>query len=95
MFKVSSQQVKIAAGGSSSRTGTVQFDSFGTKGFEQKDLIKQNISMQLKVMYYTANVDLTSTFGDVKTLTGTISTVDVDVSIIVLLLDGTDANVIR
>ena len=41
---------------------------------------------------YTADVDLTSTFGDVKTLTGTISTVDPDVSPGSIVMDGSDAN---
>ena len=41
---------------------------------------------------YTADVDLTETFGDVKTLTGTISTVDPDVSPGSIVMDGSDAN---
>ena len=41
---------------------------------------------------FTADVDLTSTFGEVKTLTGVISTVDPDQSPGSIVLDGTDSN---
>ena len=41
---------------------------------------------------FTADVDLTSTFGDVKTLTGTISTVGAAASPGNILLDGTDGS---
>ena len=41
---------------------------------------------------YTADVDLTETFGDVKTLTGTISTIDPDASPGSIVMDGSDAN---
>ena len=55
----------ITASSSNSRTGTVQFDSIGCKGFETKDLIKQKVFLW-QVVHYTANTSLTSTFGDVK-----------------------------
>ena len=41
---------------------------------------------------FTADVDLTETYGDVKTLSGTISTVDPDASPGSIIMDGSDAN---
>jgi hypothetical protein len=41
---------------------------------------------------YTADVDLTETYGDVKSLSGTISTVNPDVSSGSIVMDGSDAN---
>ena len=58
-----------------SRTGTVQFDSLGCKGFEQKDFNQvKGISMAGSPTY-TANTDLDSTFGDNKVISGTLSSV--------------------
>ena len=59
-----------------SRTGTVQFNAFGCKGFEQKEFGQtKGISMAGSPVY-TANVSLDSTFGDVLQLSGTVSTVE-------------------
>ena len=83
---------ETCTGGASSNTVVVQFDAFGCKGFEQKQFTQtKGISMAGSPVY-TADVDLTSTFGDVKTLTGTISTVDPDVSPGSITMDGSDAN---
>ena len=56
-----------------SRTGTVQFNALGCKGFEQKDFNQvKGISMAGSPTY-TANTDLDSTFGDNKVISGTLS----------------------
>ena len=56
-----------------SRTGTIQFDSFGCKGFQQKEFNQvKGISMAGSPTY-TANVSLDSIFGEHKTLTGNIA----------------------
>ena len=83
---------ETCTGGSSSNTAVVQFDSFGTKGFEQKAFNQTKGISMAGTPVFTANVDLTSTFGDVKTLTGVISTVDPDVSPGSIIMDGSDAN---
>ena len=75
-----------------SRTGTVQFDSIGCKGFETKDFGQvKGISMAGSPTY-TANTSLDTTFGDNKTLSGLITTVNPDLSPGSIILDGTDAN---
>jgi hypothetical protein len=56
-----------------SRTGTVQYSALRAKGFEQKDLTQvKGISMAGSPTF-TSDVDLTSTYGNQKTLTGTIT----------------------
>ena len=56
-----------------SRTGTVQFSALRCKGFEQKDFTQvKGVSMAGSPVF-TADVDLTSTYGAQKTLTGTIT----------------------
>jgi len=83
---------ETCTGSSSSSTVVVQFNAYGCKGFEQKEFSQtKGISMAGSPVY-TADVDLTSTFGDIKTLTGTISTVDPDVSPGSIVMDGSDAN---
>ena len=59
-----------------SRTGTVQFNAFGCKGFEQKTFDQTKGISMAGSPTYTANVSLDSTFGDVTKLSGTVSTVD-------------------
>ena len=60
-------------GGTSSVTAVVQFSAFGQKGFEQKTFPQtKGISMAGSPVF-TSDTDLTSTFGDQKTLTGTVS----------------------
>ena len=49
-----------------SRTGTVQFNAFGCKGFEQKEFGQTKGISMAGSPTYTANVSLDSTFGDVK-----------------------------
>jgi len=71
---------ETATGGSSSSTAVVQFDSYGCKGFEQKEFTQTKGVSMAGSPVYTANVDLTSTFGDEKQLSGTISTVNPDLS---------------
>jgi len=74
-----------------SRTGTVQFDSFGCKGFEQKDFGQTKGVSMAGSPTYTSNVSLDSTFGDNKTLSGVITTVNPAVSSGSIVLDGTDS----
>jgi hypothetical protein len=83
---------ETGTGSSSSNTVVVQFDAFGCKGFEQKQFAQTKGISMAGSPTYTADVDLTETFGDVKTLTGTISTVDPDVSPGSIVMDGSDAN---
>ena len=45
-----------------SRTGTVQFDAFGCKGFEQKEFNQTKGISMAGSPTYTANVSLDSTF---------------------------------
>ena len=75
-----------------SRTGTVQFNAFGCKGFEQKEFGQTKGVSMAGSPTFTANASLDSTFGDVKQLSGTISTVSATESQGSVLLDGTDAN---
>jgi len=83
---------ETCTGSSSSSTAVLQFDSYGCKGFETKEFNQtKGISMAGSPVY-TSNIDLTETFGDVKTLTGTISTVNPDVSPGSIIMDGSDAN---
>jgi len=75
-----------------SRTGTVQFDAFGCKGFEQKEFSQtKGVSMPGSPTY-TANVSLDKTFGSNIELSGTVSTVSATDSQGSVLMDGTDAN---
>ena len=75
-----------------SRTGTVQFNAFGCKGFEQKEFGQtKGISMAGSPVY-TANVSLDSVSGDVLQLSGTVSTVDPTESQGSVIMDGSDAN---
>ena len=83
---------ETCTGGSSDSTVVVQHDAFGCKGFEQKEFTQtKGISMAGSPVF-TADVDLTETYGDVKTLSGTISTVDPDASPGSIIMDGSDAN---
>jgi len=75
-----------------SRTGVVQFDAFGCKGFEQKEFNQTKGVSMAGSPTYTANASLDSTFGDNTTLVGTVSTVDPDVSPGSIIIDGTDAS---
>jgi len=75
-----------------SRTGTVQFDSFGCKGFEQKEFSQTKGISMAGSPTYTANTSLSSTFGSVIELSGTVSTVSATDSQGSVLMDGTDAN---
>ena len=62
---------ETATGGTSSNTVVVQFDAFGCKGFEQKEFAQTKAVSGASSPAFTADVDLTSTFGDETTLTGT------------------------
>ena len=75
-----------------SRTGTVQFDSIGCKGFEQKDFNQTKGISMAGSPTYTANTSLDNTFGENKTLSGLISTVDPAVSPGSVVMNGSDAN---
>ncbi len=60
-------------GGTSSVTATVQHSAYNQKGFQQKKFPQtKGISMAGSPVF-TSDVDLTSTFGEHKTLTGTVS----------------------
>ena len=75
-----------------SRTGTVQTSFFGAKGFEQKQFNQTKGISMAGSPTYTANTSLDTTFGENKTISGLISTVDTDVSPGSIILDGTDSN---
>ena len=83
---------ETATGGTSSNTVVVQFDAFGCKGFEQKEFAQTKGVSMAGSTTFTADADLSSTFGDEKTLTGTISTVDAGASEGSIVMNGTDAN---
>ena len=83
---------ETATGGTSSNTVVVQFDAFGCKGFEQKDFAQTKGVSGASSPAFTADVDLTSTFGDETTLTGTISTVAAGADLGSIVMDGSDAN---
>ena len=70
---------ETCTGGSSSNTVVVQFNSYGCQGFEQKAFNQTKGVSSTASNVFTVD-DLTSTFGEVKTLTGVISTVDPDQS---------------
>ena len=80
---------ETATGGSSENTAVVQFDAFGCKGFEQKVFAQTKGVSMAGSPTYTADVDLTSTFGAHKKLTGTISTTAALSTAGDILLDGT------
>ena len=83
---------ETCTGSASSNTAVVQYDAFGCKGFEQKEFNQtKGISMAGSPVY-TADVDLSETFGDVQTISGTVSTVDPDASPGSIIMDGSDAN---
>ena len=75
-----------------SRTGVVQFNAFGCKGFEQKEFNQTKGVSMAGSPTYTANASLDSTFGDNTTLVGTVSTVDPAVSPGSIIMDGSSAN---
>ena len=83
---------ETCTGSASSNTVVVQYNAFGCKGFEQKEFNQtKGISMAGSPVY-TADVDLTETFGNVQTLSGTVSTVDPDASSGSIVMDGSDAD---
>ena len=75
-----------------SRTGTVQADFFGCKGFQQKEFGQTKGISMAGSPPFTANTSLDSTFGAVRTLVGTVSTVSSTESQGSVIMDGTDAN---
>ena len=75
-----------------SRTGTVQFTSYGCKAFEQKEFGQTKGISMAGSPTFTANTSLDSIHGDVLQLSGTISTVSATESQGSVILDGTDAN---
>jgi hypothetical protein len=61
-------------GGTSSVTATVQYSALRCKGFEQKEFNQtKGISQTSSLENYTADVDLTATYGSQKTMTGSIT----------------------
>jgi len=74
-----------------SRTGTVQFDSLGCKGFEEKDFGQTKGISMAGSPTYTSNVSLDSVFGENTTLSGVVTTVNPSTSFGSIVLDGTDA----
>ena len=83
---------ETCTGSSSSNTAVVQFNAYGCQGFEQKAFNQTKGVSSTSSPVFTADVDLTSTFGEVKTLSGVISTVDPDASPGSIVMDGSDAN---
>ena len=75
-----------------SRTGVVQFNAFGCKGFEQKEFGQTKGVSMAGSPTFTANASLDSTFGAVKQFSGTVSTVSATESQGSVVLDGTDTN---
>jgi len=75
-----------------SRTGVLQFDAFGCKGFEQKEFNQTKGLSMAGSPTYTANASLDLINGDNTTLTGTVSTIDPDVSPGNILINASDAN---
>jgi len=75
-----------------SRTGTVQFTSYGCKGFEEKEFGQTKGISMAGSPTFTANTSLDKTFGAVKTFTGTVSTVSATESQGSVIMDGSDAN---
>ena len=75
-----------------SRTGTVQFNAFGCKGFEQKEFSQTKGVSMAGSPTYTANASLDTNFGSVIELSGTVSTVDPAESQGSIIMDGSDAN---
>ena len=72
----------------------VQFSlpAFGCKAFEQKEFGQTKGVSMAGSPTFTANTSLDSTFGDVKTLSGTVSTVSPTESQGSVIMDGSDAN---
>ena len=85
-------QGETATGGSSSSTAVVQYDAFGCKGFEQKVFAQTKGVSMAGSPTYTADVDLTSTYGAHKKLTGTISTTAALSTAGDVLLNGTNGS---
>ena len=56
-----------------SRTGTVQYSAYRAKGFEQKEFNQTKGVSMAGSPTFTADVDLTATYGSQKTLTGAIT----------------------
>ena len=79
---------ETATGGSSSNTAVVQFNAYGCQGFEQKAFNQTKGVSSTSSPVFTANANLTSTFGDVKTLSGVISTVNPDASPGSIIMDA-------
>jgi len=75
-----------------SRTGVLQFDAFGCKGFEQKEFHQTKGVSMAGSPTYTANASLSTTFGDNTTLVGAISTIDPDASPGNIIMNASDAN---
>jgi len=75
-----------------SRTGVVQFNSFGCKGFEQKEFGQTKGISMAGSPTFTANTSLDLTFGAVKTLSGTVSTVNPSESQGSVIMNGSNAN---
>ncbi len=55
------------------RTGTVQYSAYRAKGFEQKEFNQTKGVSMAGSPTFTADVDLTATYGSQKTLTGAIT----------------------
>ena len=86
---------ETCTGGSSSNTAVVQNTTFGCQAFEQKAANQtKGISHPATEdnAVFTANTNLSSTFGSVKELSGVVSTVDPEASPGSIVMDGSDAN---
>ena len=82
---------ETCTGGSSSSTVVVQFDAFGCKGVEQKIFPQTYGISGTSDPVFTADTDVSATYGKNAGLTGTISTVPQDESAGSVVLDGTNS----
>ena len=82
---------ETCTGGSSSSTVVIQFDAFGCKGIEQKIFPQTYGISGTSDPVFTADTDVSVTYGKNAGLTGTISTVPQDESAGSVVLDGTDS----
>ena len=82
---------ETCTGGSSSSTVVIQFDAFGCKGIEQKIFPQTYGISGTSDPVFTADTDVSATYGKNAGLTGTISTVPQDESAGSVVLDGTNS----
>ena len=80
---------EVVNGATSSATGTIQSDRFGYKGVRVADISQVKQIGMSGSPNYTADVDLTSTYGDNLTITGNISVANSSATV---TISGTNFN---